>query len=166
MRKFCTLLSLILSCASLCAQGSLDALEASKGLGTVKIDGMVFKDEIVNFNPYALKSRINEFELSTDGRNIDDIPIDFISVWATDLIINRVSFFIGKRHKEECLRVLSRLYGNPEIVRDMYVWKTPTITLTFRINPQPAAVKKKGQGLGIFWRTDDFERTLQQVNQD
>lgn len=165
MRKFCVILALVLACVPIFAQGSIDALEASKGIGTVAIGGMVFKDDVQNFNPYSLKSRINEFDISPDGQNIGETPLDFISVWATDLIIDRVSFLVSKDNKEECFNYLVSQYGTPDTVRDMYVWKSSSTTLTFRMNPQRAAIRKKGQGLGVFWRTKDFEKLLQEVQE-
>lgn len=92
-------------------------------------------------------------------------PLDFISVWATDLIIDRVSFLVSKDNKEECFNYLVSQYGTPDTVRDMYVWKSSSTTLTFRMNPQRAAIRKKGQGLGVFWRTKDFEKLLQEVQE-
>ena len=165
MRKLSVILALFLACVPIFAQGSLDALETAKGIGTIKIGGMVFKDEVQNYNPYSLKSRINEFKIVPDGLNIGEIPIDFISVWATDLIIDRVSFLVSKGNKEECFDHLVKQYGTPEIVRDMYVWKSDSTTLTFRMNPQREAIRKKGQGLGVFWRTTEFEKLLQEVQQ-
>lgn len=163
MRKFTTCVILTIASLSGFAQGSLDALEASRGLECAKIGGIVVKDEIKNFNPYALKSRINEFELSPDGCKVGDIPIDFISVWATDLVIDRVTFLVSKRNKNACFNYLVKEFGEPECVGDVYFWKSPNITLTFRMNPQRSAIKKKGQGLGMFWQTSKFEKTLQAI---
>jgi len=160
MRRFALCLLLALVSLSGRCQGSVDALDASKGLECAKIGGMVFRDDVENFNPYSLKSRINEFELNTDGCMVGETPVEFISVWATDLIIDRVKFLVGKNDKQDCFNYLVAEYGSPECVRDMYVWKTPTITLTFRMNPQRSAIRKKGQAIGVFWRTSDFEKTL------
>lgn len=160
MRRIALCLLLALVCLSGHCQGSVDALDASKGLECAKIGGMVFRDDVEKFNPYSLKSRINEFELNTDGCMVGEIPVEFISVWATDLIIDRVKFLVSKNNKQDCFNYLVAEYGSPENVRDMYVWKTSTITLTFRMNPQRSAIRKKGQAIGVFWRTSDFEKTL------
>lgn len=163
MCRFWAVLAFALACVPIFAQRSIDALETSRGVGTVTIDGMVFKDDIQNFNPYSLKSRVNEFEILLDGRCIGKTPLEHLSVWATDLIIDRVTFLVSKEYKEECFKHLVNQYGAPDTVLDMYVWKSLSTTLTFRINPQRAAIRKKGQGLGVFWRTKDFEKLLQEV---
>lgn len=146
-------------------QGNLERLETDKGFGTTKIGMMLFVEDYQAPDPTAVKSRYNEFSLLKEKAIIGGIQLDNVTVWAHDLIVDRISMLVAKDDKDAFLHYAVEQYGNPEMVLDMYVWKSPEITLSFRANPQKSAINRKGQGLGIFWRTTDFEHILESTMQ-
>lgn len=159
MRDFVLLLCLV-SFSCVFAQGNLEQLETDKGFGTVKIGMMVFLEDYETPPAPVVLSRINEFSLLKDKAIWGNVKLDGVSVWAQDLIIDRITMLVGSKGKDTFFQFLVDSYGNPEIIRDMFVWKTPTITLSYRANPQRAAIKKKGQGLCVIWKTSEFQNIL------